>query len=107
MTRLFRARIALRRLRSRLPWRGSRRPRRAAQQLYGSIVGNVTDAQGAATPGVTVVATNTGTGLKVEAVTDANGAYALRNLLPGTYNLTANLAGFREHTRKGRTGAGR
>jgi hypothetical protein len=73
----------------------------SAQQLYGSIVGTVTDAQGAATPGVAVVATNTGTGLKVEAVTDTSGGYVLRNLLPGTYNLTANLAGFRDHTEKG------
>jgi hypothetical protein len=71
------------------------------QALYGSIVGTVTDAQGSMTPGVTVVATNTGTGLKVEAVTDTNGGYVLRNLLPGTYNLSANLAGFREHTEKG------
>jgi carboxypeptidase family protein len=72
-----------------------------AQQLYGSIVGTVTDTQGAATPGVTVVATNTGTALKVEAVTDTSGGYVLRNLLPGTYTLTANLTGFREHTEKG------
>ena len=32
--------------------------------LYGSIVGNVTDAQGATAPGVTLTATNTGTGLE-------------------------------------------
>ena len=30
--------------------------------LYGSIVGTVTDAQGALDPGATVTATNTGTG---------------------------------------------
>src|SRR5438067_223698 len=73
----------------------------SGQTLYGAIVGTVTDAQGAAIPGVTVVATNTGTSLKVEAVTDANGGYVLRNLLPGAYNLTTNLAGFREHMEKG------
>ena len=72
----------------------------SAQQLYGSIVGTVTDAQGGATPGVAVSATNTGTGLKVEAVTGTDGGYVLRNLLPGTYNLTANLPGFQEHTEK-------
>jgi hypothetical protein len=69
----------------------------AAQTLYGSIVGNVTDTQGAVTPGVTLTATNTGTGLKVETVSDDSGAYAFRNLLPGTYDLTASLTGFREH----------
>ncbi|MBA2301961.1 MAG: carboxypeptidase regulatory-like domain-containing protein, partial [Acidobacteria bacterium] len=70
----------------------------AAQALYGSIVGTVTDAQGAVAPGVVLVATNTGTGLRVEAASDTEGAYVFRNLLPGTYNLTATLAGFREHT---------
>lgn len=69
----------------------------SGQALYGSIVGTVTDAQGAITPGVTLVAINTGTGLKVETQTDETGSYAFRNLLPGTYDLTATLAGFKEH----------
>src|SRR5687768_15159917 len=72
-----------------------------AQALYGSIVGNVTDAQGAATPGVTLTATNTGTGLEVETVTDGDGAYTFRNLLPGTYDVKASLGGFREHKQTG------
>ena len=72
-------------------------PALAAQVLYGSIVGTVTDAQGAVTPGVTLVATNTGTGLIVETQTDETGAYSFRNLPPGTYDLTAKLTGFREH----------
>ena len=41
-------------------------PPASAQALYGSITGTVTDPQGAAIPGATVTATNTGTGLKVE-----------------------------------------
>ena len=68
----------------------------AAQTLYGSIVGTVSDAQGAAIPGATVTATNDGTGHKVDAVSDADGHYAFRNLLPGTYTLGASLQGFRE-----------
>lgn len=71
------------------------------QALYGSIVGTVSDPQGNLTPGVVVVAINTGTGLKVEATTDENGSYVLRNLLPGTYDLTATLSGFRQHDEKG------
>ena len=71
-----------------------------AQALYGSIVGTVIDAQGALTPGVVLVATNTGTGLRAETTSDADGAYVFRNLLPGTYDLTATLTGFREHTQK-------
>jgi hypothetical protein len=62
-----------------------------AQVLYGSIVGNVNDPQGSFVPGVTITATNTGTGAKVEAVTDGTGAYTLRNLLPGVYDVSASL----------------
>jgi hypothetical protein len=68
----------------------------AAQTLYGSIVGTVSDAQGAAIPGATVTATNDGTGHKVEAVSNSDGYYAFRNLLPATYTLDASLQGFRE-----------
>ncbi len=68
----------------------------AAQTLYGSIVGTVSDAQGAAIPGATITATNDGTGHKVEAVSDSDGHYSFRNLLPGVYTLGASLQGFRE-----------
>ena len=71
-------------------------PPASAQVLYGSITGTVTDQQGAAVPGATVTATNTGTGLKLEAVTDKEGGYTFRNLLPGVYDLGAALQGFRE-----------
>jgi len=73
----------------------------AGQTLYGSVVGNVTDAQGSALPGATLTATNTGTGLKLEAVADESGGYAFRNLPPGTYDLTAAITGFREHKQTG------
>jgi len=72
-----------------------------AQVLYGSIVGNVNDPQGSFVPGVTITATNTGTGAKAETVTDGTGAYTLRNLLPGVYDVSASLTGFREHQEKG------
>ena len=72
-----------------------------AQVLYGSIVGNVADAQGGVMPGVTLTATNTGTDAKAETVSDESGAYTFRNLLPGTYDLTASLTGFREYQEKG------
>jgi hypothetical protein len=65
-----------------------------AQVLYGGMVGNVTDPQGAVLPGVTVSITNVGTGLKLETVTDDVGNYVFRNLLPGTYEMTVSLTGF-------------
>ncbi|MDQ3011321.1 MAG: carboxypeptidase-like regulatory domain-containing protein, partial [Acidobacteriota bacterium] len=67
-----------------------------AQALYGTIVGEVTDPQGAALPGVTVTITNTGTGLKLDAVTDDTGTYVFRNLPPGNYDMTLSLKGFKE-----------
>src|SRR3972149_6265949 len=62
-----------------------------AQTLYGSIVGTVSDQQGASLPGVTVTATNTGTAFKAEAVSDERGNYTFRNLLPGTYDVATSL----------------
>lgn len=67
-----------------------------AQVLYGSIVGNVTDPQGAALPGATVTITNTGTGLKLETVTDDTGSYVFRNLPTGSYNMNLSLKGFKQ-----------
>ena len=67
-----------------------------AQALYGSIVGEVTDPNGAALPGVTVTITNTGTGLKLETTTDDTGSYVFRNLPTGTYNMTLSGKGFKQ-----------
>ncbi|MBI1761451.1 MAG: TonB-dependent receptor [Acidobacteria bacterium] len=67
-----------------------------AQALYGSIVGNVTDPQGAALPGVAVTITNIGTGLKVETTTDETGSYIFRNLPTGIYNMTLSGKGFKQ-----------
>jgi outer membrane receptor protein involved in Fe transport len=68
----------------------------SAQTLYGSIVGHLADESGGRVPGATVTATNSATGFKVDAVSDANGAYAFRNLLPGVYDIAVTLEGFRE-----------
>ena len=69
-----------------------------AQALYGSLTGSVTDNSGAAIPGVTITATNEGTGLTLDTVTDAEGLYTIRNVLPGSYQLTASLQGFKTFT---------
>jgi outer membrane receptor protein involved in Fe transport len=73
----------------------------AAQALYGTVGGTVTDDSGAAIPGATVTVTNEGTGLVVSGVTDETGAYAIRNLQPGRYTLKASLQGFKEFVQTG------
>lgn len=67
-----------------------------AQALYGSLVGNVVDQNGAAVPSVSVTITNTGTSLKLDTVTDDTGSYVLRNLPTGTYDMTLSRAGFKQ-----------
>jgi hypothetical protein len=73
----------------------------AAQALYGTVAGSVVDDSGASVPGATVTVTNAGTGLEVSAVADDSGAYAIRNLQPGTYTVKASLQGFKEYVQTG------
>ncbi|MGH9831380.1 MAG: carboxypeptidase regulatory-like domain-containing protein, partial [Blastocatellia bacterium] len=72
-----------------------------AQVLYGSLVGNVVDQNGAVLPGVSVTITNTGTGLQLETTTDESGSYVFRNLLPGTFDMTLSTKGFKEMRQSG------
>ena len=72
-----------------------------AQTLYGSVVGLAKDAQGAVLPGATVTLVNSGTGLKRDTVTDAQGGYNFVNVLAGTYDVRVAMSGFRESVRTG------
>ncbi len=72
-----------------------------AQALYGTITGTITDAQGSAVPGATVIAKHEETGLEVTGVTDATGTYTIRNIAGGTYSLKATLQGFKEFNQTG------
>ena len=73
----------------------------SAQALYGNIAGTVLDDSGAAIPGATVTVTNEANGLQISGVTDESGAYAIRNLQPGTYTVRASLQGFKEYVQTG------
>jgi hypothetical protein len=64
----------------------------SAQEVTASIQGTVTDQSGAALPGVAVDAVNE-RGQRLTATTDAAGRYRLPSVPPGTYTVTATLAG--------------
>jgi len=68
----------------------------APQTTTAELSGSVTDPSGAAIGKVKVTATNTGTGLSHEAVTDDAGSYLITQLPPGSYNLSAAAPGFRK-----------
>jgi hypothetical protein len=66
----------------------------SAQTGDGGLRGYVRDQQGGVLPGVTLTATSPALISPVTAMTDATGFYRVLNLPPGTYTLTAELAGF-------------
>ena len=59
-----------------------------------AIVGQVSDASGAAVPGATVTITNKETGLKRSAKTDDSGRFNFPQLKPGTYSVKVEAEGF-------------
>jgi outer membrane receptor protein involved in Fe transport len=66
----------------------------AAQGAGAVILGTITDAQGGALPGVTLTLRNVESGVTRTTVTESDGTYRLPALLPGRYDLTAELSGF-------------
>src|SRR4029434_6856569 len=72
-----------------------------AQQGTGQLRGRIVDQQGAILPGATVVARNEESGIFREIVTGSDGTFLMSALTPGTYEVTANLQGFRRYQRKG------
>ena len=64
----------------------------ATAQTTGTIEGAVVDQNGTPLPGVSV--TVTGSGVRQEVVTGADGAYEFTDLAAGDYLVTATLAGF-------------
>jgi hypothetical protein len=72
-----------------------------AQVISGTVEGRVKDAQGGVLPGVTITITNTDTRATSVATTTSDGLYRVPFLSPGTYDVRAELSGFRTETRTG------
>lgn len=65
-----------------------------SQTETASLSGSIQDANRVPLPGVTITATYTDTDTKVTKVTDSAGKYSFADLKPGSYLITASLAGF-------------
>jgi hypothetical protein len=70
-------------------------PPAAAQAVYGSIRGEVTDTSGATLPGVTVTITSIERQTVDSVVTNESGLYSKDRLIPGTYEVKAEIASFK------------
>lgn len=72
-----------------------------AQQGQSSIQGKVSDASGAALPGVTILITHEGSGVFRSLISNADGSYFATGLVPGPYRVEADLSGFTKFVRAG------
>lgn len=75
-------------------------PMVGAQQGTSEVRGRVVDPQGGVLPGVTVTVTNQETGFVRDTVTEGDGVYFLSGLTPGTYQIAAELQGFKRFSRR-------
>src|SRR6185295_8469586 len=71
-----------------------------AQVLYGALVGNVTDPNGAAVSGAKVEVTNLATGGVSSVTTDDRGGYSLNDLQVGVYKVTISRSSFKTTIRE-------
>src|SRR5215470_929221 len=66
------------------------------QELRGKITGRVTDASGAVIPGATVKVTDLARATTSTFTTSEDGLFDAPYLLPGTYQVAVELAGFKK-----------
>ena len=70
-------------------------PHVAAQGLFGSISGIVTDSSGAVVPNANVKVTNLDTNVVITVKTNSAGVYSAISLNPGRYKVEAEIQGFK------------
>jgi hypothetical protein len=72
-------------------------PAAQAQAVYGSIIGTVTDEQGAAVVGAKVTVTSVSKNTTFEDTTNDSGNYSVTHLIPDVYKITIEAAGFKTY----------
>lgn len=71
----------------------------AAQESRGTVTGRVIDASGAAVPGAAIQLVNTATSAAIAAQSNQDGNYSIPFVVPGTYRLLVEAAGFKKYER--------
>jgi len=71
------------------------------QTQNGELNGRVRDPDGLSLPGVTITLTQSATGFTRVAVSQADGAYIVPNLRPGTYDISVEMQGFKTVSQTG------
>ena len=66
-----------------------------AQTAYGRILGTVTDSSAGVVPNAIVTVTNLGTNVSSEVKSGTEGNYDVPNLIPGKYQVSVELPGFK------------
>jgi Carboxypeptidase regulatory-like domain/TonB dependent receptor len=74
------------------------RPAAVGQAVYGSIFGTITDNTGAVVPNATVTVTDVAKGTTVTAQSSSDGQYRVQHLIPDTYRVDVDAAGFSKST---------
>jgi hypothetical protein len=70
----------------------------SAQAGTATITGTVTDSSNQPVPGVSITVSDPATGFERVTTTNSTGNYSLPGLRPASYDVTAELEGFRKHT---------
>ncbi|MBI3682032.1 MAG: carboxypeptidase regulatory-like domain-containing protein [Acidobacteria bacterium] len=73
----------------------------AAQSIFATVVGTVTDKSSAVISGARVTIVNVNTNEKREFTSNSAGNYEISNLFPGTYTMEVQMAGFTRSRKEG------
>ena len=73
----------------------------AAQNISGSITGEVVDSSGLVLSGASVTITQPATGARRSGTADERGVFEFVSVAPGTYDLSVEVSGFKRLTRNG------
>jgi len=76
-------------------------PRVLSQAVYGSIIGTITDQQGAAVAGAKVTVTSATKSTSQETTSNESGNYTVTHLAPDVYNIKVEGQGFKAYEIKG------